>query len=229
MALDLVYLVRRGPNPELQHSLRSVAANLEHGEVHMLGERPAFTRNVRSIRTPQHGSKHENTNAALLHACSRKLLPETFVLMNDDFFAMRPTTVPRAHRGLIADVLDEYQQRGKHSDYVVGMGQTLELLQRWGFEKPKSYELHVPLVIERDVMADVLQRLRGERIAVPHKRSIYGNVAKAGGRKMRDVKVATRNAPLPSSAWVSTSDLAFHGVAGKAVRAAFPQRCRYEG
>jgi hypothetical protein len=47
-----------------------------------------------------------------------------------------------------------------------------------------------------------------------HQRTMYGNLARLGGRKLRDVKVLNGVDPIPTGRWLSTMDTTFSRVEG---------------
>lgn len=229
--LDLLYLVRVGEdNEELRYSLRSVTANLPHGQVWLAGYRPSWVDPdaVRFVPVPAHRDKHAATTANLLAALSEPDMPEHIVLMNDDFFVINPVPgVPVLHRGPVAEVAAGYSPSGT---YGRGMRQTAALLARLGHPEPVSYELHVPMVIHGPTMRRLLEEHAGGRIGCLHKRTLYGNLAHCGGRRVGDVKVfRDEQAWDPDGPFLSTNDVTFKGGrVGAWLRARFPHPCRYE-
>lgn len=228
--LDVVYLVRPGEdNEELRYSLRSLATNLPHGRVWMAGHRPEWvSRTVRHIEVPPDADKHRSSTANLLAACSDPGVPEHVLLFNDDFFITRPIpAVPAMHRGPVAEVLNYYTRY--NNAYAQGMADTAALLAELGHPDPVSYELHVPMVIHTPTMRRLLERY-GPRVKTLNKRTLYGNLAHAGGRQVADVKVAKDGDRWdPDGPFVSTNDGPFkRGAVGVWLRALFPDPCRYE-
>src|SRR5690606_18592383 len=114
--------------------------------------------------------------------------------------------------------------------YRSGAAATMRLLQELGIKEPLSYELHIPMVVDRDRMLEVLNLPQARRIPMLHKRTLYGNLAGVGGEQWKDVKIATRTGDVPDGAvWVSTTPESFtDGVVGRRIRAALPAVCRYE-
>ncbi len=238
-----VVLVRRGDNPELRCALRSWERNVaEISEVIALGMPPQWV-NAKAVLTPQSSTKYANTTNGLLWACQNKVLPERFVLLNDDFFAMRPTRIPSWHRGPMLEVVENYRGRGIDSAYVRGMEATARALIRDGVTDPLCYEVHAPMIVQRDLMAEVLNTYSHDpSVNVLHKRSAYGNLAGLGGAQVEDVKLrtvdeaaisATAEGPvwdgtLPHMDWMSTSDIVWAAGAGPLITARFPEACRWE-
>ncbi|WP_190122173.1 hypothetical protein [Streptomyces inusitatus] len=228
--MDIVVPVRAVPRAEqLRYALRSWAANLPHRRVWVVGHRPPWLTDAGHIPTVQDGSKYRNTTAAVRAACLHPEVSQTFLLCNDDFFVMHPLPggMPVLHRGPVRTVEAAYAARP--GEYLEGMRQTRELLTDLGHPEPLSYELHVPLPVDRDGMLDALDL--GGHLPVLHKRTLYGNLAGLGGEEIADVKILHR-APRGYGAgdrFLSTMPDSFtNGAVGRHIREAFPQRCRYE-
>ncbi|MGC4947701.1 hypothetical protein ACLQ2N_16085 [Streptomyces sp. DT224] len=216
-------------NEQLRYALRSWAAHLPHRHVWVVGGRPPWLRGVHHIGTSQTGTKYANTTRAVRAACEHPDVSGTFLLANDDMFAMHPVDeMPVLHRGPVRGVEAYYATRGNGS-YLQGLRETRDLLVGLGHRDPLSYELHVPLPVTKAGMLHALDI--GRHLPVLHKRTAYGVLAGIGGTEMRDVKVLHR-APRefgPESAWLSTMPDAFqNGAVGQFIRRAFPQPGPYE-
>ncbi|MFI0827297.1 hypothetical protein ACH4Q7_22895 [Streptomyces roseolus] len=229
-APDIVVPIRVGAaNEQLRYALRSWAAHLPHGQVWVVGHRPSWLDGVRHIRTDQTGTKYRNTTVAVRAACEHPEVAERFLLCNDDFFVMHPQqSMPVLHRGPMRQVEAYYATR-RSGAYLRGMRETRELLAELGHPEPLSYELHVPMPVDKTGMLAALDA--GRHLDVVHKRSLYGNLAALGGTEIRDVKILHR-APRDfgvDSPFLSTMPDSFTaGEVGRFVRRAFPQPCRYE-
>lgn len=230
--MDVVYVVRPGDrNEELRYSLRSLAAHLPNAEVWIAGFHPAWVTGVNHIPTQQRsGTKWKNSTENVAAACSHPGVADRFLLFNDDMFVMAPmATVPTMHRGPVDQVATEYDALGS-GRYLQGMRDTARLLAQLGHPHPLSYELHVPLRVEKAVMAHALEVGMAAGIPVLHKRTLYGNLARLGGVEVRDVKVC-KGRPDWSPSWpfLSTDDTEFaNGEVGAHIRDRFPEPCRYE-
>lgn len=228
--IDIVYPLRVGDeNEELRYSLRSLA-NVPHGTVHLTGFIPSWINGaLNKIPVPGHPNKYRSAENNLLAAIESPAVSDPFWLFNDDFFLVRQLrSIPRLHRGSLADLIDYYLQR--HSGhYVQGMQHARDLLLSLGIDRPLlSYELHAPLLVRKQPMADVLE-MRGKQDCY-HLRTVYGNLVRLGGKATADVKVY-RNTADDFTAWpmVSTSDMLFrYGKVGRWLRSLFPDRSQYE-
>ncbi|MCM1964835.1 hypothetical protein [Streptomyces sp. G1] len=227
---DLVVPLRESKNnQQLRYALRSWAENLPHGRVWLVGYRPYWTAEVEHIPTVQAGTKYQNTTAAVRAACEHPDVSDRFLLVNDDFFTMRELDeMPVLHRGPVREVERYYASRHSGS-YLTGMRETRALLEGLGHPEPLSYELHVPLTVDKAGMLAALDAGRG--LDVVHKRTLYGNLAGLGGRRIEDVKVMHRGPKFDRGAeFISTMPDAFaNGMVGGLIRRRFPRACRYEG
>lgn len=230
--MDIVIPVKPGRNnEELRYALRSFQTNLPHDRVWIVGARPHWAKNVNWIQTNQIGTKYQNTTLALETICTNSDVSEDFIYCNDDFFVMQYTDeLPPYHRGPVIDVEKAYKAKYKNKlyKYLTGMTQTRELLHSLGHKNPLSYELHIPMIINKEKMLKVLDL--GKDVQVLHKRTAYGNLTAMGGDKMRDVKVSTRGShPYNNSQFLSTMADSFrYGAVGRSIRASFPNPSRYE-
>jgi hypothetical protein len=227
MAPTVAYAVRQGDrNEELRYSLRSLA-NLDHHRVIIAGHCPPWVTNVEHIPTVQTGSKYERAARNWRAVC--EALDEPFLMFNDDFFVMRPTTVETWHRGPLVDVIGYYEARGQ-SRYLNGMRRTAELLDRLGYPDPLSYGLHVPMLIDPAWWLKMLT-VTADEPGPLHLRTVYGNLAGIGGTYMADVKahLTARTSQLRHSPFLSTDDDSFQRFTiSEKIRATFPESCRYE-
>lgn len=229
--MDIVYVLREGDeNDEFRHSLRSLQ-NLPHSRVVIAGGCPNWVAldAVTHIQVPGHHNKFLSSTANLQAALDSDV-SDPFLLMNDDFFIMRPMdSVPVMHWGTVQSVIDGFIAQGKIGPYVNGMAQTRDLLLSLGYSDPLSYELHMPLLVHKRYMRKALS-LRGN-ITAFHKRTVYGNLAQLGGTEAtHDVKVF-RSTQSEWKEWplLSTSDEVFRITrAGHYIRQLFSTRSPYE-
>lgn len=234
---DLLYIVRPdGDHDNLRYSLRSAATFLPHGRIWIAGYRPDWCRNVRHIDVQEiPGAKFGNIHAAMLAACQHPNMSAQFTFFNDDMFIMRPLRdgVPMLHRGLLQQHLRKSLARlsdgGRFQDlqsHKQGGVDSLWWLEDQGVDEPLSYDLHVPMPIDKHAMADTLHRTA--HVAPGFMRSLYGNLYQLGGRRMSDVKAERAHSQTPHGPFISVHPRAWDGATGRYVRRKLRQPCQYE-
>jgi hypothetical protein len=166
-------------------------------------------------------------------ACEMDDLADRVVLMNDDFFILKPVDrIPAMHRGPVESA-HPAQKAGGGSPWRKGIMEAARILRSWGIEEPLSYELHVPMEIERRTMVDVLDRaLRQTNSMDIQQRTLYGNAAAIGGtRQTTDLKIGGNGSRkwAEGALFVSTTNKSFHrGQIGQKIRQRFGQPSPYE-
>lgn len=218
--MDVLYRVRRSrDNETLRYSLRSLV-NVPHGEVFIVGQKPAWARNVTVLAPDKWLSKWHGLMADTWSACKR-LSGRTLLLMDDDYFILRPVkTVKPVHRGSLIE--DAERRMGAYRHTLVN---TARYLVDKGIEKPLSYEVHVPMVVDADGMAEALEPVANARRPL-QARSVYGNVAGVGGKPGTDVK-RWEAGPMPAD-FLSVAPSSWHLYRPK-LQALFPAASGYEG
>jgi len=240
--MDIVYLVKNdeeNDSEELRYSLRSLQ-NIPHDKVVIVGEKPDWATNVTYIPVEQNKTKPENVAMNLSAAITSELVSDDFLLMNDDFFIMKSIPeMPSLNFGKITDVVADYLARyPEGSEYIDGMKTLHDILVDKGFSEPMSYELHSPLVLNKQNVASLHEKIEGRLYQF---RSAYGNYFPNNSVTVPDVKIfldATHNAPeynenpsayLERQTFLSATGGAFkRGPAGDFVRSSFPDKSPYE-
>lgn len=234
--MDIVYLVKNCfQNEELTYSLRSLV-NIPHDKVFIVGGCPFNINKTKIIHIPlcQTGTKYQNTTRNLETICLDKRLSEEFILMNDDFFILLPTEQPSVEfnlcRGFIKDVYEEYTQ--KYGDagnaYIQGMRQTRLFLEDLGIKDPLSYELHIPIVMDKNKVLRAFSLPGIRSLKVLHKRSIYGNLFLEGSKVVADCKIRYKTEKIPTnSKFLSSADDTWKYVK-PFIHSKFPVKSEYE-
>lgn len=224
--MKAVYVCRGGNNEELRYSLRSVDENLRCvDEALVYGGKPPWCV-CRFTPLSRGGSKYARTYNNLRAACEDESVGDTFVLMNDDFYIMEPMDeVPVLHRGKMLDIVKWYEKEYPSAVYTANTRRTYEYLKALGIKNPKSYELHVPMVFDREKLLEVLYMIEGD-MSLQY-RTIYGNLCSIGGDKIDDVKVYTEDDDIPEGVFLSSWDSAPNKVLG-VLRKKFPKPSRWE-
>lgn len=206
-APDIAYICRAGDdNEELRHSLRSLV-NLPHGRVFLFGDAPSWVRNVEIRRFPLLRDKQLTAVRNLREACSDPELSDPFIVFNDDFYVMHPMNeLPVLHLGDMPSVIASH---ALGSAYRNAMVKTYDRMLELGTIDPMSYELHIPMLIEKVGM--LLALSLGQGIHGMHNRTMYGNLMGIGGERSEDVKVynADKVKRYEEMPLLSTSDRTF--------------------
>jgi hypothetical protein len=220
--MDVVYLVRPGEeNEELRYSLRSLK-NMPHDKVFISGYKPSWaaTRHIRSNSTY---SPFRTTTNNLIAACESRAGSDDFILMNDDFFIMNEVdSIKPYNRGPYKNIIEKYQNKGTRNRYVVTMKRTERYLETLGLPTI-CYELHMPMIINKRKMLELIREIGRNQLYILNKRSMYGNYVSIGGRKVDDVKVITTD-KISNKTFVSTTDHTFRvGKIGAKIRRKFKE------
>lgn len=218
-------------NDELRYAIRSLETNMSYRSLVVLGYRPGWLEPDHHISFNQKaGSKYLNTTQMMKMACEDPNVSDPFIWTNDDIFAIQPMpTLPHLNRGPVERVLKAYLEKGSRV-YAEGMQETLDLMREFGLEGPfMSYELHMPMLIEKNPMLEVLSMTKN-RTSVLHKRTFYGNWVSYNGLTVPDCKIYREDQNWPSNfPFLSTSDQSFlHFYVGTWLRHKFPAQSSYE-
>jgi hypothetical protein len=212
--VNVCYYVRPSRHNEaLRYSLRSLV-NLPHERVWLVGHKPDWVTGVEHIDMRPVGSPQSNAIALLRAAC--EAVSGRFVVMNDDFYVMEPTSVPSWHAGPLSERVRT--AAGAYRNHLRAASERLP-------SDALAWTLHIPVVVESDALADVLSGLGGK--VPPEWRTMYGNLTGATGERAADVKVRRRSDPVPAGPFLSSSAGSF-GTLLPLLRKRFPQPSGYE-
>ena len=180
--MDYVYICRSGDNDELRYSLRSIEENMPEGRVWVIGHRPVWYIGD-FIPVNDIGGKFDNIKNCIKVASEHAEISNNFILMNDDFFALKKIeTMPILHGGLLKDKIERYKEQMMSPKYIKLLELTYKQLLANNITDPIDYDIHVPIVMNKEKLSQAIP------IAY-FPRSAYGNFASIGGTKITDVKV----------------------------------------
>jgi hypothetical protein len=184
------------------------------------------------INVEQKESKYKNAVENLKTISTSDQISESFVLMNDDFYIIKKIDkIENFHGGYLLNKINLYQKLNGNSQYTRKLSGTYKKLKALGFENPLDYELHVPMIMEKEKLKIIL-----ELIDQFLWRSIYGNKFEVGGTEMQDVKVYTP-APLglksntlhiDSHTYLSSADSSFNNIFNKILKDKFNKKTKFE-
>jgi hypothetical protein len=182
--MNFVYICKDGENEELRYSIRSVVKNTNDPKIWVVGGKPDwYVGNHIPVLQNQH--KYQNALNNLRAACASEQIPEDFILMNDDFYITNKINEIKIYNnGLLEDQINQYHNLGLRSTYLNRLGKTYAYLQRRDISNPISYELHIPMPMEKSKLITILE----EQYSTLW-RSKYGNTFNIGGETVKDVKV----------------------------------------
>lgn len=225
--MDYAYICRSGENEELRYSIRSVVKNTTKPNIVIFGQTPDWYNGDAQI-IKELGSKYTRARANLLAITKSDLISDKFILMNDDFYIMKRTSLPPVwHGGYLLDKVQERKKKNPDSPYASQLMETYKSLRRMGITDPIDYELHTPLQMTKDGLQEALKKPGLWR-------SLYGNVNNIGGEYHEDVKVYPEDFSIESYDWtkksqyLSTMDAAFDQKVGDMIKARFNKKTKYE-
>jgi hypothetical protein len=194
--MNFVYLCRPGSNEELRYSIRSVVKNTDNPNIWIVGGKPSwYVGNY--IKSDQSQDKYENVVNSLNTIVNCKRIPEDFVLMNDDFYIIKPINkINTYHGGSFQKKVEIFTDNAKSSYYTSLLINTNNILKDAGIENPLDYAIHVPIELNKQKLSTVIQ----SKVSI---RTMYGNLFDIGGTEVDDVKfhrMATRK-------WTKSPDL----------------------
>lgn len=233
--MDLVYICRNGENEELRYSIRSAVANLPHDKIWVVGGKPDwYTGN--HIPVPQDKDKYTNARENMKKIAEPYgKISSNFILMNDDFFIMKPVEdLQYYYTGTLADRIKLLQRKHRRSHYINMLMHTLRELQKMGISEPLDYTLHVPFIMNKVNLRKIVKNKMSWRLA-------YGNIFNVGGIQafpdengITDVKYYVRQNKLSgpnkntlSETFMSTEDRSFEYMLPR-LQELFPEPSKFE-
>jgi hypothetical protein len=225
--MDVVYICRFHDNEELRYSLRSLV-NVNHDNVWLVGGKPLwYTGNYQEVRYT--GSKYSHARANLTAIINNPDISDDFILMNDDFYIIKPLgDLGVYNEGLLKDKIEKYNTFGPRSNYTKMLKTTYEYLTNKGILNPLCYDLHVPMIMNKSLLE---QALRNQTLW----RSTYGNLNNVGGQNIEDVKVYSLIGPEPRIDYLnnpypflSSQDDTFQEIKMNVLDKLFKKKSQYE-
>jgi hypothetical protein len=204
--MDVVYICRNGENEELRYSIRSVEKNLPHANIWVVGGKPKWY-NGKYIQVTQNRSKFQNAKANMKAISKSEEISEDFVLMNDDFFILKPVKkIEYYYGGSLVEKIKYYEATYSSSTYTNMLKRSLETLRVSGIDNPKDYAIHVPFIMNRVKLQEILPLDISWRLAYGNIHGVGGKIVKTFGDKNKDVKVYMKNGLATSLSNNSISD-----------------------
>lgn len=233
--MDIVYVVAENEkNDSLKYSLRSLK-NIPHDDVYIIGHKPPWVKNVKYINRMQRvRNKFQNISRNMWLATKTTSISDDFIYMDDDYYIMREIDeIYPQHRGSI-DLMIKFNEEQNSQIYVRGYTDTRDQLIKHGIEFPNSYELHIPIVFNKQKLREALEMDDNHAInaEIFHIRSFYSNYYHIGGQHMNDVKVAhshqNRLDWIMGKRYLSSAGDGPEGFLLQHLKELFPEKSQYE-
>lgn len=221
--MDVVYPYRAAPGDmELRFSMRSLR-NLPHGRVIVAGDRPSIATDRVSFVPVDPDSDRFRSSTQNLLAAADAASTDQIVVMNDDFFILKPWRFRHENRGTV----DEYLFTGGCAgQYRQRIQSTKDILKAHGVPEPLWFGLHTPTVYDRRKLIDLILDFQGQPYLL---RTLYHNLFPQPSERRQDVKIYRWSPPSIGQDLLSISDEAAKDPACKAwLAAAFPDPSPYE-
>ena len=201
---DLVYILKESDdNQDLKMSLRSIEKFCSFRKIWIVGYKPSWLKNVEYIHTEQKlHSKWKNSCLNWKTACECKDISDNFILMNDDFIAIRPIydweDSLNVCLGYISDEAKRWKMRSKRSRWQEGFIHAEDLLQKCMIRTDYNYESHLPMMVNKKNYLKFIETRPIKNFmmesGVLHKRTLYKNMFKDNNlpapHKIKDVKIS---------------------------------------
>ena len=187
----MVYILGTGSrwrNNEIRYSLRSVERNLEIGRVFIVGACPDWVTGVIHIPVDDiHKNKLMNAREKYMVAAKDKRISEDFILMNDDFFILKPVSkIENYSRGMIADMISKHPTQGGY--YYHSLSDTKKVMEAIGIQEPLDFEIHAPIIFNKEKLLTVMEMIQPDKAY--SLRSCYGNMFGLKAKKVIDFKAS---------------------------------------
>ena len=229
--MDFAYICKDGPNEELRYSIRSVCQSFPESNIWVIGGKPDwYVGNY--IRVEQNLSKYKNAAENLTAICNSNEISDPFILMNDDFYIIKKIDkVLNFHGGSLLEKSRFYERLSGGNNYVRKLYTTYKKIKSIGIEDPLDYELHVPMIMEKEKLKEVLKN-KDQFLW----RSVYGNMFNVGGIQMEDVKVYLKgplvlksyNLNKEDHTYLSSADSSFSLILKSILKPQFSEKTKYE-
>jgi hypothetical protein len=226
--MDLVYICRQGENEELRYSLRSIEKNSPGHRVWVIGYKPSWYNGL-FMSVPDTSTKFGNIRLAMIAACNNPEISDDFVLMNDDFFLIKPINEWKVYNGgLLSDKIARYRKIYPTSTYLILLKKTFTQLKHMGIRNPLDYDIHVPMIFNKTKLLEVAYMQLKPR-------SLYGNIHQIASETITDVKRYASDSYMNSLSYmdseypfISTEDKSFDTVKEEMLGEMFSEPSKYE-
>lgn len=187
---DVLYILGRGSKKddlELRLSLRSLEKYAQKiDRVFIVGNCPEWAQNIIHIPEEDKYFPFSNHIKKVIRAIENGI-SDNFLLMNDDFYMMRPFDV-EMYPYYIRGEMFNTQQGGQYRQML---NNTVEILNKKGIDKVLAYNCHVPIVYNSEKFMEIKplwERWKDDIIGFSP-RVVYGNLFVKDGIVIQDPKI----------------------------------------
>lgn len=230
---DVLFVIHpKPPRDELQYALRCLDY-IPHNQVWVLGGRTDWMVNVNYIRLE--GKPKWEALSKVWHTIAElDGLSSEFIYTEDDYFITQPVDdIPNyTHPKTLAERIGVGgdSRSNRRGGWGGSMKDTHDILVEAGIDNPPSFDVHIPMVVEKNRIPLELDDGRGPL----RFRSLIGNTATREPVPIaRDVKchqkLDVEEVQAKNIGFLSSNNRTFYksGVE-KVMRGLFPEPCRYE-
>lgn len=197
--MDIVYILKEQyDNVDLAFSLRTVEKNVTgYDRIWFAGYKPSWVSDdIQLIPNAQYGKKYINAYNNKIAACKCREVSDSFVLFNDDFFAIKPVDL-RTDINLCIEPIADTLKRQKGKSVTMWRGafwQMLDLLNELESEHYMNFELHLPTIVNKEIFLELFSRKvvqnHLKRYQIIMCRTLYGNLYWGNPTQVKDCKIA---------------------------------------
>lgn len=154
--MDLVYPLIKwyNNNLELRYSLRSLT-NLKYDNIYLLWYKPDWIKWIEHIEAEDnHYIKVVNVINKLKIVCEDDRISEDFILMNDDFYILKPTEIKYFNQWTISEHIDRRESNWVfHWVYAECLRYTNLMFPYW-----LDFELHIPIIYNKTRLKELFAK-----------------------------------------------------------------------
>lgn len=221
--MDIVLPYRKSDSDELKYALRSLK-NMRYRNLFICGDKPDWlTDEAICLVNPIRGVNAQHDSELNIRLALHDIrLSDAFILMNDDFFILRPVyNLPDYYTGTFDELI-----RSRQEAQFITFNQALRRTKAFIDRTPLAFEVHIPVIMFTEerlrVSDEILPILALGTTVLP--RSIYLNRYCTRIVKRKDVKLYGFNSGQPLDDFLSTADGQFNDN----IRQLFPIPSKYE-
>lgn len=217
--MDFVYICRDGENEELRYSIRSVLNVFPGSNIIVYGGKPGWYKGE-FFAVQSKSNKFANITSCYREIALNDNLSD-FILMNDDFFILGPGKIDFFYDGLMEEKINNHINTYGPSRYTKVLRDAKKALNRIGIADPLNYDVHLPMPMNKEKLASVVDLSDAPR-------SMYGNVHNVGGIKVEDVKIYKKEKEYSPGDFISSIDEYFPHILQTIIKESLNRPTTYE-